>query len=315
MRINKQPDNPIRWLVRLSLLFICASSSAQDSIKLVDASASNVNDHSHYFVKLLTASLEATKEEYGGFSLEPHNITIGQTRQLRELSKGTFDVFWTLSTPARETQARAINIPLMKGAYGIRLLVANTADIGTFESLSSAQLAEHPALLGVDWPDTSILRVNRLTVETSLQDNQFYDLLRKRPGYYFPRGFFEAVPEIQDFPAGTFGIVKNKILLYPISMKFFVAPDNERLAARLALGLSRLKENGMFDKLFYEFTPHKQTIDALTLQQPDVIELVNPFLPSLKDAAEIYAEQYQLLERIGVKVPSRQQRKITVDAP
>lgn len=290
-------------ILRLLLVFACFSSAVQATtvVRFVDATGIRQNPNNQYFIHLLDAALAATEAEYGAYQLMPVDIEIIQGRQFIELQKGTFDLFWTMTTPGREQDALAVQQPLIKGAYGIRLLVVQHADIAKMAQITSLpELAKLVALSGADWPDSAILRFNWLTVETNIADGKLYQTLQQKPGYYFPRGLLEAGPELAAADKAQLSIVRHIVIRYPATMKFFVAKQNSALAQRLTAGLEILKQNGRFDDIFYQFAPHAAVLSQLQLQGARLLELNSPFIMSAADAQGVTAEQDALLAKLGV---------------
>ena len=119
------------WLGKLFLLLLSAGCLAQAAtpIRFVDASGIHHNPNNRYFIQLIDEAMAVTTSKYGAYELQPVDIDISQSRQLKELEKGTFDLYWTMATPAREYQLQSIPIALSKGSYGIRLLVVRKVDM------------------------------------------------------------------------------------------------------------------------------------------------------------------------------------------
>lgn len=294
-----------RLLLILSIFI--SNVAAVQTVRYTDATSTHLNPNNKYFILLLEEALKATQAEFGDYALEPVNLVISQNRQLIELNKGTFDVFWTMSTPAREVDALAVDEPLMKGAYGIRLLVTHRDFQPRLQQISTlAELGTVAALSGTDWPDTAILRMNHLQVTTELFDKDLYTKLLQRRQYYFPRGLLEAKSELNSRARPELVIVPTMIIRYPAVMKFFVAKDNTALAQRLTAGLQLLKQNGRAEQLFYQFAPHAEALNQLELKNATVIELRSPFILSESDKEIVLSEQNALLEKLGITLPSFQ---------
>ena len=275
--------------------------AAVTTVRYTDATTVHQNPNNKFFMLLLEEALQASQAEFGAYQLVAVNLVISQERQLKELNKGTFDVFWTMATPAREVDALAVNEPLMKGAYGIRLLVTHRENVSQLAQVNAlAHLKSIELLSGADWPDTAILRRNHLSVTTELFDKELYVKLRQAPQYVFPRGLLEAPAELAQRNWPELVLNRTVILRYPAVMKFFVAKHNTALAKRLQAGLAQLKRTGRFDQLFYQFAPHAQALAQLSLHGAKIIELRSPFVVSETEKQAITAEQNALLQKLGL---------------
>lgn len=297
------------WLGKLFLLLLSTGCLAQATtpIRFVDASGIHHNPNNRYFIQLIDEAMAVTTSKYGAYELQPVDIDISQSRQLKELEKGTFDLYWTMATPAREYQLQSIPIALSKGSYGIRLLVVRKVDMPQLAFIrEKEQLAEKVALSGEDWPDTAILRFNHFTVAAASKDVNLYPLLHREEQYYFPRGLFEADAELQAAQNQDFAILPQLVLRYPVEMRFYVAKNNNALAQRLTDGLMQLKQSGRFDQIFYQFAPHAAAIKRLNMADAKVLELNSPYEMTGEQLQVIYAEQDQLLQRFGIKNASRE---------
>ena len=228
-------------------------------------------------------------------------MVISQDRQIRELEKGTFDVFWTMTTPARELDALAVAEPLIKGAYGIRLLVTHRHYLEQVSQRTDLPAWRAvPVLSGTDCPDTAILRLNHFMVTTELFEKDLYQKLLQSQQFVFPRGLLEAQAELTARDNADLVLVPGVVLRYPAVMKFFVSRHNTRLAERLTAGIRLLKQSGRFDEIFYQFAPHAEALAQLPLRNARIIELRSPFVLSADAAAAVRAEQDALLVKLGV---------------
>ncbi|WP_162558478.1 hypothetical protein [Saliniradius amylolyticus] len=271
-----------------------------DVVSFVDFTSLYKNPNNRYFIELLDKAMQASQERYGTYKLQPLQIHITQSRQLKELNKGTIDVFWSVATERRESQVLAVNFPLIKGAYGIRLLVVNMLDKDRFESVDSlAALRLIPILVGRDWPDAELLMLHGFNLDTSIEDRLKYQSLSVRGNKLYPRGLFEAMNELDEQSFSNLTILQRHVICYPQVVKYFVAKHNRRLSDRLLYGLKRLKESGEFDRFFAAFPAHKNVLEHLVLRDSMLHRLSNPYLPASVDIDVVQEEQNQLLQLMG----------------
>ena len=241
---------------------------------------SEVDQRNDYFVQMLKLALEKTRGSEGDFQLEPVALNVPQGRILRMLSVGDqVDVLWSMTSRERERYLRPVRIPLTKGLAGYRLLIIRQTDADEFSGIQTAeQLAEQTAGQEEDWPDTQILRHNRLPVTTSGYLALFTMLHRERIDY-IPRAMVEPWAELARRPELNLVVAPNLLLHYPSASYFFVQQDNEALAARLERGLEKALADGSFDRLFYGYPGHQIMFHRSNVHQRRILRLENPLLP------------------------------------
>ena len=211
-------------------------------------------------------------------TLDPTSELIPQNRALLELgSKRRLDVLWTMTSVEREQQGRPVRVPIFKGLYGWRLLLASPEvaermrDVRTLD-----QLRQFSMVQGLEWPDTGILQANGLKVVISPSYDAMFKQLRLGRADAFPRSVEEIWWELDRYGQGL-TVVPNLCLHYPAAIYYFVAPDEAELAAAIELGLQRLRANGSFDRLFTQYLG--EDLARARLEARHVIELRNPLLP------------------------------------
>lgn len=129
---------------------------------------------------------------------------------------------------------------------------------------------------GLDWPDTEILRANRLQVIASPTYDAMFKQLRLGRADAFPRSLEEVWWEHERSGQGLV-VVPDVCLHYPTAIYFFVGLADEALGAAIELGLQRLRASGAFDRLFLKH--HGEDIARAQLGSRCVIALHNPLLP------------------------------------
>lgn len=265
-------------------------------VRYVDASQMKHNPNNAYFGQLLQLALEKSVDKYGPYQLTPIDIDISQRRHFRELDNGIINVFWTMTNYRRETEALPVRVPLMKGVYGLRLLASNPRDLDTLAGVKNqAELAAFSFIQGLDWPDTQILRLNRLEVSTEVSEGDMYEFTRRHPGHLFPRAVTELYAETDSGGYHDLANERHLLLRYPAVMYFFVAKDNQQLAERLEFGLRAAMADGSFDKLFYGFAPHREALRQAQLSERTLINLSNPLLPQTADEQAVLKLQDEVI--------------------
>jgi hypothetical protein len=248
--------------------------AAPRPLRIPHVSAKTDLEHS-YAAQLLDQALAAAGAPV---RLEPTSELIPQNRALLELGRNRrLDVVWTMTSVERERQARPIRVPIFKGLFGWRLLLATAEvaarlrDVRTLEDLRQFSMVQ-----GLEWPDTSILKANGLNVVISPSYDAMFKQLRLGRADAFPRSVEEIWWEVERYGEGL-AVVPDICLHYPAAIYYFVAPDDAELAAAIELGLQRLRSSGAFDRLFEAH--HGEDLARARLATRRVIELRNPLLP------------------------------------
>ncbi|MFT7771671.1 substrate-binding periplasmic protein [Roseateles sp.] len=222
-------------------------------------------------------------------TLEPTAELIPQNRALQELGqRARLDVLWTMTSIEREQQALPVRVPIFKGLYGWRLLLAlpevaaRMRGVRTLDELRTFSLVQ-----GLEWPDTGILQGNGLNVVVSPGYEAMFRQLRLGRVDAFPRSVEEVWWELDRYGQGL-AVVPDICLHYPAPVYYFVAPDEVELAAAIELGLRRLLSSGAFERLFAQH--HAQDLARSRLGSRRIIRLHNPLLPPLTplDKSELW---------------------------
>ena len=288
------------YIITIFILLLTYTTSAYgDTINYVDATALKHNPNNKYFVELLAKALKTSEPEFGKFELRPIDVLISQERQLKELNKGTIDVFWTMNTAIRAQAALPIKIPLIKGAYGLRRLVINKLDQSMFSTLNSREdLAKKIAILGKDWPDAAILRANEFSINTEAPEHSLYNVIANEREFYFPRAITEAWSELNSLNNNQLTIDTKHLLQYPTAVYFFVAKNNKKLAARIEAGLKEMSKTGQLDELFYTYPLHQLSFADMDLSNVEIYQLNNPLMVDASEKAVIKQAQNEILKHI-----------------
>ena len=262
-------------LIAVLLPFI-VSADAEPAMRVIYGSPERqpVSVEQSYPLRLLTEALQASGETY---LLQPSGQDMVQSRVLKEIAAGQVDVYWSMTSAAREQQLLPVRIPLDKGLNGWRLLLIRQGEQARFQHLQVlSQLKKLTFIQGHDWPDTEILQHNGLSVLTSTHPPQLFDMLQKGRGDAFPRAVFEAYDDVLLQP-GQFMVEPQLVLVYPSAVYFFVNRNNQRLANAIERGLHRLIASGRFERLFQQ--RYGVAIARAGLAKRRQIRMENPLAP------------------------------------
>jgi hypothetical protein len=233
------------------------------------------NPDTWYPVQLLRWALSAANYPV---ELEATSEELPQLRSLHDLQRpnGRMHVMWTMTTAEREHQVLPVRIPIYRGLFGWRLLVARKERVEELRSIATlADLRRFTMMQGAQWPDTEILRSNGVPVMGSISYEAMFNQLRLGRADAFPRSVEEVNWEMGQYGDGL-AIVPDVALYYPTAIYYFVRPGDTELAAAIEVGLTRLRASGQFERLFNRF--HGETLARAKLGQRRVIELTNPLL-------------------------------------
>lgn len=206
---------------------------------------------------------------------------IPQFRAEADVLNGAMSVVWGSSTPEREAKMKAIRIPAIKGLLGHRVFIIRPEDQYKFDRVQTlSDLKALKAGQGIDWGDTAILREAGLPVVTA---NRYENLFYMADGGrfdYFPRAVHEPWAELNNNASLDLTVEKNLLLVYPLTMNYYVAPDNQALHDIIYKGLELAMQNGAYDEFFFNHPMVRDALEKSNVGQRRVIRIDNPFLPA-----------------------------------
>lgn len=273
----------IRLFVLGVLFCISTPPLAEEDVTVIRYRPANSENDERplYFIRMLDLALHKTRDEFGEYRLEPAQIPISQARAFDLVQRGRYvDVVWSMTSIERENISLPVRIPLLKGLLGYRVLLVHPSQADSIKSITRLEeLGRFTGIQGQDWPDTIILKANKLNILTSSDYDGMFKMVSSGRADYYPRSVAEVWPEIQNFSKQNLILSPSPILFYDGPIYFFVNPANKRLANRLTLGLQRAIQDGTFDKLFYSQSEINKAIDFLKQEAPTIIRMDNPHLP------------------------------------
>jgi hypothetical protein len=264
-----------RYLLLIVALTLPVLASA-DIVVNYPRPESGPDERSRYTQRLLELVLQRA---YLTYRVELNPVRMQQGRAIVRLKNNQgIDVISTMTSTEREAEMLPIRIPIDKGLIGWRLLLINKAqaekfkDITTLDSLKTLMAGQ-----GADWPDTSIMRANGLSVYGTTNYDALFNMLESERIDYFPRSVTEIWTEL-DLYEKRLTVEPSVVLHYPTAIYFFVRKGNTRLAADIRDGLEQMIADGSFDKLFDEW--FGDTLRRSRLKDRRVFELRNPLMPA-----------------------------------
>lgn len=227
-----------------------------------------------YYLSLLKKALEITKEEYGSYQLVPSNSVIRGKRAIESLKKNkSIDITWFVAQQSLEKGLRFIDVPLLRGKSGYKLLMIRKEDQAHLESIDSVgQLKQLKAGVISDSLLAKLMKKNNLsTISATHRHKILHSMLKAKRFDYFPLEVYGAYlyedeePNIIPMP--------NIALYHPQHFYYHINQDNQRLHDRVMLGLNKLEQSGQFEAhfnshpmtaMYQKFEPaHYQVIQRL----------------------------------------------------
>ncbi|WP_051234567.1 substrate-binding periplasmic protein [Marinimicrobium agarilyticum] len=237
------------------------------------------HDHRQYFSGLLQLALDKTEADYHPCEVRISEHPTPQARLYLDLEKGEhIDVIDATAMPERDRRFLAVRFPLLKGLMGYRIAFIREEDKAAFAEIENiAELSAFTAGQGAGWPDVEVLRASGLPVVTADKYEALFRMLRAERFDYFPRGAQEVLSERQTFNTEGLVVESSMAIVYPWPVYFYVNPREAELAERIEQGLHRAKEDGSFDRYFYQHPLIKGVFEQLHLQDRQLIYLCHPY--------------------------------------
>jgi hypothetical protein len=266
---------PLKYLINVVSLFVCSALASEVNIVNVAQEQRVQYARDDYLNELLEKALVSAQypAEINPVLIHPH-----QQRTLIALGTKNLDLYWSMSSPERESLAIAIKIPLFKGYIGKRALLTSKNSIARFKGITSLeQLGRLSAVQGHDWPDTKIMAFNGLHIRPFANYQAMFALTSAGRIDYFPRSFIEVNSELAANKQSNLVIVPNLYISYPTGFYYFVSNSKPELAVAIEKGLKIMQKNGEFDTLFDEY--FAKDLNTLPYEKGKTVELKldNPY--------------------------------------
>jgi ABC-type amino acid transport substrate-binding protein len=279
----------MRIVLAWILILACAGARAEE---LLVAKFNQREPWAAYIVELLNAALARAP------GAEPDRLRWVETRMNQDrafalLRSQDLDIYWSMTSAAREQGVIPVRIPLMKGLLGSRLLIIRKDSVGKFAQIKTLDDLKRNVSIGqgLDWPDTTIMTAAGLRVVTSSSYETLFRMLKARRFDGIALGANEIDEELARQHDSDLLIEKNLAVAYPAPVFFFVAPNKKALAERIEKGLHRMMEDGSFNAIFDK--RWSKSLIANNLKNRLVFHLPNPLLsPQTADMIRQHPEYF-----------------------
>ena len=268
----------------LFILIFSVSFSAFSKEFIVSYRGPDSKDDSRYVypLALIKASLEATKNEYGSYTLvEIHRMNNKRAQDPIYIAKHENFIFEISISKEREQNLLAIKIPTSKGIMGYRVFLIDKKNQPIFDKIKTIDDLKKISFGQSDsWLDFNILKDAGFNVLPGNNYDGLFRMLKAGRFQAFPRGLNEAYKEVElrkkDFP--NIVVEKNICLYYPLPRYFYTAKKNTLLAKRMTKGLNILFDTGEFDKIWNKY--NLPSIKQSNLLKRKIFYIDNNYLPN-----------------------------------
>lgn len=265
----------ISRLISLGFVFLGLVTSVNAETIIHHNDISSAKD-ALVFDILKLAVLEA--DPHAKFVVATEKVPSG--RLAEELLSGGLSVLWGSSSAARESQFRAVRLPVLKGLLGHRVFIIHKDNQHLFSNIRTLNdLKKLSAGLGRTWGDTQIMKDEGLPVVTASGFINLIHMLDGKRFDYFPRGVHEPWSEVKNSSELEVTVEKDLMLIYPLAMHFYVAPANKELHDLIYKGLETILLNGKYDDLFFDSEMVKDALGKANIANRHIIRMSNPNIP------------------------------------
>ncbi|WP_111977596.1 hypothetical protein [Algibacillus agarilyticus] len=233
-----------------------------------------------YHTELLQAILDHSQP--GVYQAKRYPLSIPHQRAFEFLTAQTdIDITIGYATQERVDLYQAIQIPIMKGLSGWRVVLVHNDNINKFRDINSLnQLKVYKPGMFHTWTDNKILEYNGIEPIKGTNLVGLFLMLHKQRFDYFPMSILEAAREAELYKKEyqlSIAVDPHLLLTYPVCFYFYVAKNNNELARTLTQGFEKIIANGQFDTIFAKH--HRDILKQFLTGNRKIIRLQNPLLP------------------------------------
>jgi ABC-type amino acid transport substrate-binding protein len=262
----------MRTILAITLSLACLCARAED---LFVPRFNQREPWSEYIIELLT---EALARAPGAEPDQWHwvDLHMNQDRAFALLrSTERLDIYWSMTSAAREQGVLPVRLPLMKGLLGCRVFIIRKDAVERFKHIKSMEDLKSIGIgQGLDWPDTGIMQAAGLHVVTSASYDTLYRMLKAGRFDGIALGANEINDELAKQNDPDLAIERTIAVAYPAPVFFFVTPRKKALAERIEKGLRLMMEDGSFNAIFEK--RWRKSLIANNMKNRQVFHLPNP---------------------------------------
>jgi hypothetical protein len=257
---------------------------AQEVMRYIYHPPESPLDHRYeYQWEILRTALERTRDTYGPYVMQPSDF-MTEKRQAFELrnATGRLTVMYLSSTPEFERDLVPVRIPVAKNLSGYCVLLIRKEDQPRFDAVLTLDDLRRRFTygLGLGWVDVSVFKRDGFNVVTGSDYDGLFRMLVNRRFDAFPRSVVEVLDEFDRRKAAMpdLAIEQTLLIYYPLPMYFWFpnTPEGRRLADRTREGMTRMLDDGSYDRIFFAYQGDK--IERLHLRDRRIFRIPNPML-------------------------------------
>ncbi len=226
-----------------------------------------------YQFGVLSLALDKTRAEFGPYRALRVGGDFSTLRVRQEVAAGK--VINVQAGPWRVLdkndpldQRIPVNIPIMGGLLGRRVLLIRTEDLSKFRAIrDAAQLKKLTAGQGRGWAEIELYRRNGYRVSDTANIQTLLPMLAGKRFDYLPMSVVEARSALAQYPelAGQLTIAPDLMISYPLPTIFYVSAHYPALARRLERGLSiAAKDGSLAEMLRHHFHKEIASLENVT---------------------------------------------------
>lgn len=275
--MSTRPGFALHLLVNtlfISFVLLCFQRAAAQTQTLTIAQSNDPKE------TLVADILELALSKSGsGIDYQFQQLAERQTegRSIEMLKDGKMSVFWAGTQIQYENELRPIRIPVLKGLLGHRIFIIRQGEQNRFDQVKSLQdLRRIPLGQGRFWGDTVVLKHASLEVVAPVKYESLFHMLEGGRFDFFPRAVHEPWSEVTARTELNLTVENRLLLIYPFAMYFFVAIENQTLAAHIETGFRAAIADGSYDQLFFAHPMVKDALHQAKLTQRTIFRLENP---------------------------------------
>jgi ABC-type amino acid transport substrate-binding protein len=273
---------PIRSLMLCLLLCTVGAAEGASPVRVVYPATESPDDTRFDDLKeILKTALDETAAAEGPYTLGASSRYVNEARYLAEIRDGggEANVVWSSTSEQKERELLPIRFELRKGLLGYRVALIDRRRQADFDRVATfADLKKLTFGQGIGWGDVAVYQAAGIRVSTAPYDDLFRMVANDRFDL-FPRGVGEAFREhaARRVEVPDLAVERGLLLYYPWPYYFFFNRADAALAARIERGLTRMRADGSFDRIFWKY--NRGAIEQTRMSERRVIRIPNPLLP------------------------------------
>ncbi|MET0356939.1 MAG: hypothetical protein ABW044_09180 [Cellvibrio sp.] len=292
-KVLKSVSHQIGLVCIILHLFSFSPAYGEDKDLLVVTTrgpASKNDVREHYYIDLLTLTLEKTKSTYGNYKI----VKAPAMNQLRDAFAVAQEIYPNYVIDDNyedkflDSNITYISFPLDFGLTGIRICFVNPKvkeEIKDVEDI--AQLKKYSIGQGIGWADVGILRHNGFKVIAMQNYDGIFKMTATGRVDLFCRGVNELPKEYESFKAiNNLTYDESFAIIYPLPRFFLINKKNAALKRRIEEGLMTAYRDGSLMRLFQKH--HANSIAFAKLDQRKIFKIENPLIKRLPKDYEQY---------------------------